>query len=166
MEINSQQFRSRIQNKFNSLLNDEKKSINLEKGIFNFAIKEATFKKEVRKWENPRFVQLYNDRVWTIFVNLKNPKILEKIKSGELLPQIFAQMTHQEMDPEHWKALLDKKRMLDASSDTTLVANTDMYKCSKCKSKNCNYYTMQTRSADEPETIFITCIDCGKHWKQ
>ena len=50
--------------------------------------------------------------------------------------------------------------------DTQLVARTDMFTCGKCKSKRCTYYTMQTRSADEPETIFITCLDCGKNWKR
>ena len=39
------------------------------------------------------------------------------------------------------------------------------FTCSKCKSKKCTYYEMQTRSADEPATIFITCLDCGKNWR-
>ena len=165
MELNPTSFRTNIRAKFAGMLDNETKSENLEKAIFNYALQEATMRKEVKKWETPRFVQIYNDRLWTVFVNLKNPRILESIKTNELLPQTFVFMTHQEMDPDHWKELLDKKRILEANTDTTLVANTDMFTCKKCRSTNCNYYTMQTRSADEPETIFITCIDCGKHWK-
>jgi DNA-directed RNA polymerase, subunit M/Transcription elongation factor TFIIS len=98
---------------------------------------------------------------------MKNEKIITALKSKELGPKTFAFMTHQEMNPEHWKHLLEKKRMIDKSKyNTDLVANTDMFTCSKCKSKKCNYYTLQTRSADEPETIFITCLDCGKNWKR
>ena len=103
----------------------------------------------------------------SIYINLKNPSILEQIKSGELLPQTFAFMTHQEMNPERWKELIEKKKLVDKNKyDTQLVARTDMFTCGKCKSKRCTYYTMQTRSADEPETIFITCLDCGKNWKR
>jgi len=47
-----------------------------------------------------------------------------------------------------------------------IQASTDMFTCKKCKSKRTTYYEAQIRSADEPATIFITCIDCGKHWKQ
>ena len=160
-------FRKNIVNKFHSFLEDDKKSQNLEKGIFNFAIKEATIKSEVKKWENPKFVQIYTDRLKTIYLNMKNKKILDSLISGELKPQIFAFMTHQEMNPEHWKELIEKKSVIDANKyDTKLVSNTDMFTCSKCKSKNCQYYTMQTRSADEPETIFISCLDCGKHWRR
>lgn len=165
MELDHVSFRTNVKNRFMCILDHEKKSTNLERAIFNYALREAHVRKEVKKWDNPRFVQLYNDRLWTVFINLKKARILESIKNDELLPQTFVFMTHQEMDPEHWKELLDKKRILDQNSETTLVANTDMFTCSKCKTNNCNFYTMQTRSADEPETIFITCIDCGKHWK-
>ena len=54
----------------------------------------------------------------------------------------------------------------DASKyDDNIQASTNMYTCRKCKSTRCTYYEMQTRSADEPATIFVTCLDCGKHWR-
>ena len=38
--------------------------------------------------------------------------------------------------------------------------------CSGCKKKSkCDYYQMQTRSADEPMTTFMTCLECDRRWK-
>ena len=37
------------------------------------------------------------------------------------------------------------------------TATTDQFKCSKCHQRKCTYYQMQTRSADEPMTTFVTC---------
>ena len=75
-------------------------------------------------------------------------------------------MTHQEMNPGRWTALIQQKALRDQSKLTTNIeASTDMYTCKKCKSKRCTYYELQIRSADEPATIFVTCLDCGKHWK-
>ena len=45
-------------------------------------------------------------------------------------------------------------------------AMTDQFKCGRCKSRKCTYYELQTRSADEGMTTFITCINCGNRWKQ
>ena len=45
-------------------------------------------------------------------------------------------------------------------------AMTDNYKCSKCGSRKCSYYELQTRSADEPMTQFINCLNCNNRWKQ
>lgn len=40
-----------------------------------------------------------------------------------------------------------------------------MFKCGKCKSMKTTYYQMQTRSADEPMTTFVTCTVCSNRWK-
>jgi len=159
-------FRKNIQNKFEDLLDDETKSVNLEKGIYNYAIKESNNNKIIKKWDNPYFVQLYLDRLKSIFVNLKNDKLINKVKNDEITPQTLAFMTHQEMNEDRWKELLDKKMKRDANKYTNNIqASTDMFTCRKCKSKRCTYYELQTRSADEPATIFVTCLDCGKNWK-
>lgn len=159
-------FRANIQKKLSLTLQKEKQATNLEKAIFNYAIKEATSKKIIKKWENPHFVHLYIDRLRSIMNNLENPDIVIQINSGELPVQTFAFMTHQEMKPERWAELITKKIKRDASRfDTNIEASTDMYTCKKCRSKKCTYYELQTRSADEPATIFVTCLDCGKHWK-
>jgi transcription elongation factor S-II len=159
-------FRENINIKLSSILEDDTMATNLEKGIFNYAIKEANSRKIVKKWENQAFVQLYMDRLRTIYMNLKNIDLLQQIKNREITPQNLAFMTHQEFDPAHWKILIEKKTKRDASKFTTNIqASTDMFTCKKCKSKKCTYYELQTRSADEPATIFVTCLDCGKHWK-
>ncbi|GMH19367.1 hypothetical protein Nepgr_021208 [Nepenthes gracilis] len=44
-------------------------------------------------------------------------------------------------------------------------ATTDQFKCGRCKQWKCTYYQLQTRSADEPMTIFVTCVNCNNHWK-
>jgi transcription elongation factor S-II len=165
---NSQVFRENIQTKISGILDvpDDSVSINLEKGVFNYALKEATRKKIVKKWENPQFTSIYIDRLRSIYMNLKNDVFLKQIRSGEIDSKNVAFMTHQEFNPEKWRVLIEKKMKRDASKyDDNIQASTDMYTCRKCKSKRCTYYEMQTRSADEPATIFVTCLDCGKHWR-
>jgi transcription elongation factor S-II len=159
-------FRENICKKFNAILANEVQSINLEKGIFNYALKEAGQRKIIKKWENPHFTQIYVDRLRSIYINLKSPDLLEQIKNNEIQTKNVAFMTHQELNPEHWKEYIDRKIKRDSSKYTTNIeASTDMFTCKKCKSKKCTYYELQTRSADEPTTVFITCLDCGKHWK-
>jgi transcription elongation factor S-II len=160
-------FRENIRKKLHTIIGcEDMMVVNLEKGIFNYAIKEANNKKIVKKWENKAFAQIYVDKLRTIYMNLKNPELLQNIRNGEITPQSIAFMTHQELNPQRWKILIEQKIKRDASKFTTNIqASTDMFTCKKCKSKKCTYYELQTRSADEPATIFVTCLDCGKHWK-
>jgi len=74
--LNSDNFRNNIRTKILSVIDDDNLSINLEKGVFNYAIKEANSKKIIKKWENPYFVQLYLDRLRSLYLNLKNEELL------------------------------------------------------------------------------------------
>lgn len=140
---------------------------NIEKGIFNHAIKEASMRQIIKKWKNPLFCELYLSRLRTMVTNInQNTELLQNIRNGEIGIDQLAFMTHQEMCPEKWKQRIERKIQRDRSKVTNNIeASTDMFTCGKCKSKKCTYYEMQTRSADEPATIFITCLDCGKNWK-
>jgi transcription elongation factor S-II len=163
---NPEAFRQKVVTKLLVILGDERNTVNLEKGIYNYAIKEAGNRKIIKKWENPHFAQIYTDRLRSIFINLKNSELLHQVKSGEITSQSLAFMSHQEMNPPAWRKLIDEKIKRDANKYTNNTqASTDMFTCKKCRGKRCTYYELQTRSADEPATIFVTCLDCGKNWK-
>ena len=42
---------------------------------------------------------------------------------------------------------------------------TNLFKCGKCGKRKTTYTQLQTRSADEPMTTFVLCLDCGNRWK-
>ena len=163
---NPENFRKNIRTKLIVLLASEKDCINLEKGIYNYALKEADNRKVVKKWDNPHFIQIYTDRLRSIYLNLQNPAFREQIKADKVKPHTIAFMTHQEMNRDKWESLIQAKMKRDHHKyDTKIEAATDTFKCRKCHSNKCTYYQMQTRSADEPMTTFVSCIDCGNRWK-
>jgi hypothetical protein len=59
---------------------------------------------------------------------------------------------------------LAEEALFKARGAESAQAETDMYKCGKCRGRKCTYFQMQT-SADEPMTTFVTCVNCGNHWK-
>lgn len=163
---NPDNFRNNIRGKLQTLLDSEKKAINLEKGIYNYALKEAANRKVVKKWDNPYYTQIYLDRLRSIYINLADSTLLSHVKDGTVPVKALAFMTHQEMQPEKWDALIQAKIKKDKSKyDTQQEAMTDTFKCRKCYSNKCSYYQMQTRSADEPMTTFVTCLECANRWK-
>jgi DNA-directed RNA polymerase subunit M/transcription elongation factor TFIIS len=76
------------------------------------------------------------------------------------------ELVEEEMRPDKWNDLIQDKKIRDENKyEPKLEASTDNFKCWKCKSKKCTYYQLQTRSADEPMTTFVNCLDCGNRWK-
>jgi transcription elongation factor S-II len=163
---NPEQFRTNIRANINHILGDLEIATNLEKGIFNSSLGKAKEKCIVRKWDNIYFVTIYLDLLRTIYVNLKNPKIQSMLTNREIQAHKLAFMSHQEMSPDKWEKLIEDKKIRDQNKyEPKLEASTDKFTCRKCRSKKCTYYQLQTRSADEPMTTFVSCLDCGKRWK-
>ena len=97
---------------------------------------------------------------------MKNPNIIEKLNSKEILSKDIAFLTHMELLPERWNEKLKEKELrIENKFFPKIEASTDNFTCGKCNSTACTYYQLQTRSADEPMTTFVTCTNCGKRWK-
>jgi DNA-directed RNA polymerase subunit M/transcription elongation factor TFIIS len=164
-------FRVNIRNKLKDKLKTENETLvnNMEKSILNYAIKECRNKKIICKWDKIAFVTIYIDRLRTVIANLDCNDIMEMLNNGKLEPSEYVFMSHQEINPKIWEVAIKKKTIKDDNKfNVKLEASTDLFTCprSTCKSKKCTYYELQTRSADEPMTIFITCLDCGKNFKK
>ena len=163
---NPQELRNNVIIKLKDILKNDKLASNLEKGIFNYSLKHAEKINVVKKWDNSYFVKIYVNRLRTIRSNLKDEKLFKSIINKKIKAHEVAFMTHQEMQPDNWSELLELKKIRDENKyEPKLEASTDDFKCWKCKSKKCTYYQLQTRSADEPMTTFVSCLDCGNRWK-
>jgi len=164
--INPEKFRENVKSKFSVMLNNETFGDNLERGIYNNTLIMAEEKHIVKKWENTYFALLYISKFRTIYQNLLCKEVLDLILNNKFKPHELAFITHQEMLPEKWDPLIEDLKIKNKNKYTPKIeASTDNFTCYKCKSKECSYYQLQTRSADEPMTTFVTCINCGTRWK-
>jgi Transcription factor S-II (TFIIS) len=144
----------------------------LEKGLLVHVSQLAKKHYIPRNWTAIPFQELYRTQLRTLLWNIhpkspiKNPRLLERCLDGEFPLEHIPTMTAYDMFPERWQELADKQLIREQK---ILEGNkrqaTDEYKCNRCHKRECTYYEMQTRSADEPTTIFITCLNCGKRWK-
>lgn len=158
---------------FKNLLDNEESAKILEDSIYNYTCDICTERKIMKNWDNLYFKKIYINKSRSLFSNIKsdtyikNTNFIKKIKNGELDLSKIAYLNFQEIFPEHWKKLLDEKYKRDKHLyEDKQEAMTDQFKCGRCKSKKCTYYELQTRSADEAMTVFITCLNCGNRWKQ
>lgn len=160
-------FRKNVAEKINLLIKKKKISINLEISIYNYSIEESEKKNVVKKWENQYFKQIYIDRFRSIYLNLLNNKeFYNDIVSKNIKYTEYENLNHQIMNKNKWEILIQNKKIRDENKYNIQVeASTDNFTCRKCKSNKCTYYQLQTRSADEPMTTFVQCIDCGNRWK-
>jgi DNA-directed RNA polymerase subunit M/transcription elongation factor TFIIS len=145
----------------------------IEQSIYNYIITISKEKNIRRKWSNPIFSKLYHSKILSIYSNIKkesyieNISFLDRIKMNEINPSEIGKLSAYDIFPDNWKELLNIKSKRDKIKyELKPEAMTNLFKCRKCGSRETSYYEVQTRSADEPMTQFITCLQCNTRWKQ
>lgn len=169
----------------------EKKILkNIEKSIYNETLKAL---KKIKTFDNEeeeipliikckrKYRQTYQKVVSNLFINECSDNVLKRIEEGEIKLTDVAGMKHDDLYPE--KVERAKKKY----DRVTFVGNNDLilqqklieeakqegkeykgqFKCRKCKSdKSTTFRLAQTRCADEPATVFVTCLSCDIRWKR
>jgi DNA-directed RNA polymerase subunit M/transcription elongation factor TFIIS len=144
----------------------------MEKGIYNDTINRARKYNVNTSWDNKRFVQMYFDKVRNMVSNILPGSSMYSPQLHEIIihdkkPYLWCTKTPAQLRPDIWQHLVDAKSLRDNydSTDSVSVSKTNQFVCGRCKKRDCAYYELQTRSADESMTIFVTCLSCGHRWR-
>ena len=137
----------------------------IEKSIVDYTKKACVSRKLEMRWSVPSVRRLYIRKLRMVLNNLDSLIALARNKDIALCE--FAFVDHQRMRPDIYKPLLEQ---MERREKLTLLVDSEenkdyqgVLKCEGCGSFRTTYVTMQTRSADEPETIYMKCFACGRN---
>lgn len=151
----------------------EDEIVRLEKTILETAMNDATTKHVLKHFDNNLFQICYTSSARRLLSNLSensyvgNKHLLHKLKKGDLNIEHLSKMSVMDYEPTLYtglreRQLLREQRQLEGNRSMA----SDMFECYRCNKRETVFYELQTRSADEPMTKFITCVNCGNHWRQ
>jgi len=126
----------------------------------------------------------YKEKARSLMFNLKrNEQLRYNLVEGDVDPSDLMNMTPEQLATAEKKAEREKlekdiqdSRRLDweqANEDKINdmcgikgdLLNASLFTCGRCKSIKTTSTQKQTRSADEPMTVFVLCMNCGNRWK-
>ena len=69
-------FIENIKEHFSKLFDDKQIGKNIETGIYNYTVQEASFRQIIKKWKNPHFCDIYSGRLRSMVLNIHKNKEL------------------------------------------------------------------------------------------
>jgi DNA-directed RNA polymerase subunit M/transcription elongation factor TFIIS len=142
-------------NKISKKLDNLAKEI--EEGIHNFSYDYAENNNTLFLFES-----IYSDKFEKMKCLLNTSKyIIDSLKEKKINPRELAFLKPEELNPDKYADIITKKEIEEFKKSNQ--ATTDAYKCPKCKQRKCSVEEKQTRSGDEPATVYVECKnpDCG-----
>jgi len=126
----------------------------------------------------------YTDKARSLCFNLKkNTKLAVSLCLGQVEPTELVHFTAEQLASDDIKQqrrataqkLIDSRRLdWDQANEDKInrqcgiqgdLLQASLFTCGRCKSVKTTSTQKQTRSADEPMTVFVLCLSCGKRWK-
>jgi DNA-directed RNA polymerase subunit M/transcription elongation factor TFIIS len=145
-------------------------TLRLERSCYNAAIESCSASSEavIRNWESDAFISVYSARCGTVNCNLDPDSsvvrrhgryAIDRLATGVWSPDDIGKMTSAELCPD--AAVREREEITIRSQQQVVEKTSQLYRCPKCRARNCTYREVQTRGLDEPATIFCTCKECG-----
>lgn len=126
----------------------------------------------------------YSDKARSIAFNLKkNQQLAVDLIFGSTSPDELVLMSPEQLASadlrqareEKAKKLTDSRRLdWEVANEAKInemcgikgdLLKASLFTCGRCKSTKTTSTQKQTRSADEPMTVFVLCMNCGNRWK-
>jgi len=164
---------------------------NAERSVYNWAVQKTKDCNQDPAWENVAFRRHYKNKLNQLLRDLERGEraAVKMAVEGDFVkvtlvyvPQLVYRLQHKELETRNlakypadvlwpegpWAKALLASREKELKKEQARAEEGDhegMFTCRKCKSRKTTFYLLQTRSADEPMTAFITCLGCGNKWK-
>ncbi|AYV85820.1 MAG: transcription factor S-II-related protein [Satyrvirus sp.] len=108
---------------------------------------------------------IYKDSVKNLLFNCEQKhntieKIRKMVSKEKYNPYNLAFLGPDELDKDNWMRIILRKNTTEEKLNN--LPTVEWNACRVCKNKEYFYYQLQTRSADEPMTIYYTCKKCKK----
>ena len=154
--------RESVQARLNKIIKNKDISKKIESSIFKFT-QDYTEEQGILFLFESIYENKMNEIIRNLDENSDNKTLLENIKKGVIDPEKLAFLKPEELDPDKYESIIKKKELEEYKKNNK--STTNIFKCSKCKSRKSTVHQQQTRAGDEPMTTYVTCQECGHVFK-
>ena len=149
-------------------------SDSIEEYLCQYTVEKTTemFRKDPKyisvTFTNNNFRHWYRQYYLKVWLNLlheqNGDKLIKNLKDKSLSPEDLVYLPSYELYPDYWENIIKYQNTRFNKLDE-VKEGEGLYKCRKCKSTKTTNSQLQTRSADESMTTYVTCHNCGNRWK-
>lgn len=139
----------------------------VEKAVWNHAIDVSEQRKVKRIWFEPAFRILYTAKIRSLVFNLShpdNPDLKRHVLSALMTPDELVIKPPEDLFPTGPYNAMAVQLSQKATAKENEYAD-GFTQCGRCKSWKVQWTQVQTRSADEPMTVFFWCSKCSARWR-
>lgn len=167
----NENWRENVCEKLGTLVDDAELGCEIEEALYQ-QITTRTSHSEKAMFQDSIFKHRYLYALSTLILNLDpnayvgNKNLIQRVKSGEIVPEQLVSMTPPELFPEKWEEIRKKQQEEEKFLyENQRKATSKRIKCFSCGERQVSYFEAQTRSSDEPMTVFYECLNCGNKWR-